>query len=936
MPAKVLLLSAFLLLAGYAHTQPGRTTVAYLKADKLFNSSNPTAVTDSLSLAGFEWVIQELQKTASRQRDTLLFQSYLKKGILLDVKNSNEEAKNAYLQAIAVQQQNTASNDSLLFRPFVYAGADYFNLNNFDSANYFLVKATLLIRRFPQLPETERLYNTLGALHYVNGNYLQSKNYFGQALEFIKTKKPFDKAFAAGLQANIAASFYKLGNYAAALGIYNTILKEKIPAGYLYNGIYMNMGKAYAAAQQYTAARACYKKINPVQLPAVLNELALSFYESQQPDSAGHYLDQLVVLKKSNPINNLDIGINDLYRADILAGRRQYLPAIQQLQNTISAFAGNFTNPDIYSNPNAFAGSYTYYRLFDALCKKAGMFESLYHSSPREQYLTGSLDAYTAALTLLAFIEKSYDTDDAKIFLKKKSEDVYSNALQVCLHLHRLRPNNGYLEKAFLISEQNKASVMAANLHQKNMAQLPGIDQSFLQAERNIKFAIARLDVKSEQAVNNAEIEKLAKEKATYEIALSALQKNLEQNSRFFQLKYHEDSRDITALRKKLTGHQALFSFYFAGPSLHVFAFTQSSFNYIKIDSATALQQETAAWVQLLKAAGDGRKFKNGVLGQQLYNHLIKPMQSMAPHKDEWIIIPDGNLYLFPFESVTDENTGKPLLATTTISYEFSSRFLVNQPAPNNAQTVNVLAFAPFVDRGAGYHQPGFEFISRLPASGQEIAGLQGNSFTGSKATKTMFLQQASNYPVIHLATHAIADVQNPAASFIAFYPDRNLPADNCLYLEEIYGMNLDACRLVVISACETGKGELVSNEGIISLGRAFAYAGCGATINSLWKADDKATAAILERFHQYLQSGYTKPKALQKAKLDYINSDALYTSPAYWSNLVLTGNIDPVYKKQFSFTWMFVAAIAGLLIAGVIWRKKRKKSRRFSQPVIS
>ena len=60
-------------------------------------------------------------------------------------------------------------------------------------------------------------------------------------------------------------------------------------------------------------------------------------------------------------------------------------------------------------------------------------------------------------------------------------------------------PEGGYLEQAFTISEKNKASVMAANLRQKNGAQLAGVDQSFLQTERNIKFAIARLDVKSEQ-----------------------------------------------------------------------------------------------------------------------------------------------------------------------------------------------------------------------------------------------------------------------------------------------------------------------------------------------------------------------------------------------------------------------------------------------------
>ena len=123
-----------------------------------------------------------------------------------------------------------------------------------------------------------------------------------------------------------------------------------------------------------------------------------------------------------------------------------------------------------------------------------------------------------------------------------------------------------------------------------------------------------------------------------------------------------------------------------------------------------------------------------------------------------------------------------------------------------------------------------------------------------------------------------------------------------------------------------------MSNEGVISLGRAFAYAGCGASINSLWKADDKATAAILEKFYVYLESGYTKPKALQKAKLDYINSEALYTSPAYWSNLVLTGDIAPVYKTNRLLDggcWSFIWEATGSLI---IWPgEKKKKSTLFT-----
>lgn len=934
MPGRItLMLVIAFLLPGYAgHVfagGPGETIpAAYKKADAYFNSNNPTDKTDSLALHGFTDIIRLLAASRGKQYDTLLFQSYLKQGILLDVKNDNPAAKQAYLEAVAVQRNNTALSDSLLFRPYIYVGSNYFNLNNFDSASYYLVKAEALVKHYPHLPETERLYNTLGALHFVNGNYLQSKNYFSQALTFISNRQPYDRVFALGLKANMASSYYKLGDYTSALDIYRQIIKEKKPASYIYNGILMNMGKAYAAIKKYPEALACYKKIPATEMPGVLNELAICYYENKSTDSAIYFLDHLKDLNRNNTVNVLDIGINDLYRATILSDQQRYMQALAKLQHVITLFAGNFRNTDIYSNPIVFSGSYTYYRLFDALYKKAQTFALLYKVNHTEHYLQASLDAYTAVLNLLGFIEKSYDTDDAKLFLKKKSEDVYEAALMIALQLHQIHPGGKYLEQAFMISEKNKASVMTANLRQKSIASVTGIDQSLLQTERNIKFAIARLDIKSEKALNNASIQKLTAEKAVYEIQLSQLQKKMEQNNHFFQLKYDDDFHSIAELQKSITGSQVVFSFYFGKAALHVFAVTETTFQYAKIDSTASLHHETEEWIQLLRLAGDGRKFKNDALGQHLYTHLVKPLQSIAPGKEEWTIIPDGNLYLFPFESLPDGNTGKLLVETTTISYQFSTRFLMNAHTTDKSTDAveNILSFAPFIKQGAGYQQAGYDFIGQLPASGEEIAALKGSSYTNSRATKTNFLQQAGRYPIIHLATHAIGDAQNAAASFIAFYPEKESPAENCLYLEEIYGMNLDNCKLTIISACETGKGKVIDNEGVMSLGRAFAYAGCGATVNSLWKADDKATAFILEKFHVYLAKGDTKAKALQKAKLDYINSDALYTSPAYWSNLVLTGDIHPVYKKTHSAEWVIAIVTAFIITAAFVLPGKKEK----------
>ncbi len=233
------------------------------------------------------------------------------------------------------------------------------------------------------------------------------------------------------------------------------------------------------------------------------------------------------------------------------------------------------------------------------------------------------------------------------------------------------------------------------------------------------------------------------------------------------------------------------------------------------------------------------------------------------------------------------------------------------------------MSFAPFAEEAVAN-------FPRLAASRDEIAGLPGAQYIDTSATKSNFLKAANLYPVIHLATHAISSLTSAAGSFIAFYPEKARSDENNLYLEELYGLNLGATRLVIISACETGQGELAGKEGVISLSRAFAYAGCASTINSLWKADDKATAYILKRLYVYLKKGYTKAKALQQAKLDYLSGDAINKSPSYWAHLVLMGDESALYVSTGWWKW----GLVGLGLAGVavvlVRRRKGKKSAIF------
>ncbi|HEY4109607.1 CHAT domain-containing tetratricopeptide repeat protein [Puia sp.] len=909
----LLLLSG--LLAGQVLAGPGgpgeaggdRLRARYRRADSLYHLDRSTPATDSMALAGFAAVADELERSGPRSGDTLLIGSLLKKGILYDAVGDFGRARTAYCRALSFHP----AGDSLVFVVQVMLGTAYYNLDRFDSASYFLLRAESLEGRFADKDNRVRLYNTLGALYCDGGNFRQGKNYFNHALELERGGKQYAPD-AVSLQINIATASFRIGQYADALTIYRQLLGYRPLSDY----VYQNMGRAYVGMEDYPAALNWFRRVRMEKIPASLNELANAELRLHRLDSCAWYLRRLQELARGNSgvaVPRSDLGVNAFIKAEELSERGDLKGALTAVQQAIFVFAGNFSTRDGYANPVSFTGTFAYYRLFDALVRKAELYD-------RMKDLPASYATYTAALSLLRYIERSYATDESKLFLKKKSGPVYADALSVCLRLAQLHPEADYLEQAFLIAAKSKASVITANLEEKAFMGAPGA-KSLLEQVDNIKYKIARLNVRSEATTDSGQLAAITRDKEGDEIALLRLQKALEANGEYYRTKYGDASPGVHDLQQELGRDQALVSLYAAGGSLQMFVVTRDGLRHVAIDSLARLERDVEGWLALLKTSGSGRRFEGGALGRRLYNELVQPIQAISGGRSEWVIVPDGIFALLPFESLYADADGKQwLVETTTVSYRFSSRLLSDGATGKAGE--GVLAFAPFENGRVDSFQ-------RLPASKEEIAGLPGVQYLDGQATKERFLQTINQYPVVHLATHAVSSMDDAAASYIAFYPNKQSVIEDRLFLEELYGLNLRSTRLVIISACETGQGEVAPQEGVISLARAFAYAGCGSTINSLWKADDQATSTILRQFYSHLRAGETKARALQLAKLDYLKSDAIDKSPAYWAHLVLTGDSSALYRRNNWVLWGALGLVVLGMAAVVVVRSRKKKSRR-------
>ena len=130
------------------------------------------------------------------------------------------------------------------------------------------------------------------------------------------------------------------------------------------------------------------------------------------------------------------------------------------------------------------------------------------------------------------------------------------------------------------------------------------------------------------------------------------------------------------------------------------------------------------------------------------------------------------------------------------------------------------------------------------------------------KRRESHFRETAPRSRILHLATHTLIDDEEPLRSGLVFQADPDRPDDGFLSAREIYDLQLPA-DLAVMSACDTGFGQLSEGEGVMSLGRAFRYAGCRSIVMSLWLSNDQATANLMDSLLPALGLGESQGRSL-------------------------------------------------------------------------
>jgi len=351
---------------------------------------------------------------------------------------------------------------------------------------------------------------------------------------------------------------------------------------------------------------------------------------------------------------------------------------------------------------------------------------------------------------------------------------------------------------------------------------------------------------------------------------------------------------------------------------------------------------------RLRMASRDPQRKDVKQLARALDEKIMQPVRALTGNATRLLLSPDGELNLVPFEALLDEQ-GRYALERYSISYLTTGRDLLRMQVERESKNAPLLIADPLFGEPGGTRIPEAGRASGKPATsitarrsittGEDLstvyfAPLGGTAeeartikalfpdaqvLTGPQATKAA-LKRAEAPRLLHIATHgffllnsntsaasepsktgvndtrsisASAKIENPLLRSGLALTGANLNKgggdDGILTALEASNLNLWGTKLVTLSACDTGVGEVKNGEGVYGLRRAFFLAGTESLVMSLWPVSDFVTRELMTDFYTGLKSGLGRGEALRQAQLAMLKRKGRQ-HPFYWASFIQSG----------------------------------------------
>lgn len=842
--------------------------------------------------------------------------------------------------------EDSISND-ILGGIYVYYADCLYLISDYTKADDYITKLLKL-----KFSEINIKYRSFAHGCFINGNVASISGDYKKAIDYYEKSWKYFKLMGAGefykmaIYNNIAVNYMENGEYEKALNIFLSYTdRSDLIQNPQFVKLYVNIAKAYSHLEDTLNASHYYSYAVDYATENLGADHGLTLHASY---NYAAYLSRVGEADKARNIFMETRGKIELLTKDegyqitfykslgeFYLHMKEPKPGLEALQKALIEKIPNFTDTNYYHQV-LLDESIIDLELLEILKVKAELFQIWYANSGDIQYLTYSNQTYKNAAELTEKLKHKSQFETSKYQILSNQKAIYLTLISQLYEFYNKTGEEIYKNQSYVFTEKIKYAVTSEILYDKQYRKHTHVAKDLLREEESIKIEIGYYQqlLYEESYLDKPDSSLIKGYKDSLFVLNSkreGLLKKLDQSYPVYKkIKYSNLEIIPEEIQKYLSRKDALIEYIVTDTILYSFVFTRRNFQIHK----TKLDDRFFNALNELIYQLDGADIQS-ILEQQpasyiqpayyLYAILLQPYESLIKNK-HITIIPDGMLAHLPFEALvynnstdySDFNSLPYVVKKHRINYDYSgSIFMFFREGSIKREQLSFLSIIPSTERDGLISLAGKEAYM-----GAEL--FEGDILEDNNCSKFMVLSALPDYTMAHFATHGVIDTLNPLFSYLILSEKDS--AINRLYAHEIYNF-YQVPDLIVLAACYSGAGKFQTGEGILSIARAFRLAGSESVVNALWTASDKYSEQILGKFYMNLKKGFTKDKALRKAKTDFLK-EASYPGahPHFWACFINIGSAAPL-KNRIGFSIITIISILIIFsILGYILRKKREK----------
>ncbi|MEM8719516.1 MAG: tetratricopeptide repeat protein [Cyanobacteria bacterium P01_G01_bin.39] len=766
--------------------------------------------------------------------------------------------------------------------------------------------------------------NNLAALYVNQGKYTKAEPLYREALEIKSSIAGENDLEYATSQNNLAQLYYYLGRYSEAESLYQRSLKiniDQLGAEHPDTIISVNnLAAVFEKQGSYEEAKVRYQKVlafrkkrlgdNHLATATAMNNLAgLYRLQSNYKDALSLYQKALAIREEQLGDNHPDTATSINNLASLYRLQGNYDQALPLYQKSLAIREEQLSNnhPDLGVSLNNLAT--IYWTRGDAeqaikLLKRGLEIE--------ENNLSNNLIAGSEQQKL-DYVDTISGTSNSIIAwnleLESPNAEITNLALKTVLQRKGriLDFLHSSIQTLYQQTEDSSIKLLLDELIvlKTQYSQLFFNPDKLKSDSNNPKKSLKNLETEIEELEGKLSILTSQFNQSSTDFSLSKIQKLIPNNSVLVEL-----------IKYTPVNYQANISNRF-GSARYAAYILQSQNDAVVIDlgEAEIIERATSKFRSNLQNQYSGEKQLKDT-GRELDKLLMKPIRQLLGDQTNILISPDGVLNLIPFEALVDENN-QYLVENFNFTYLTSGRDLLRIATENRLtfqQPGTIMGDPLYNSEGQSVSQTrtfdvSQQIFDRLDETAIEAEAIFAEFPDANKPLIRSFatenaLKQVTQPQFLHLATHGffINKKENKDASiqenpllrsglvFAGVKKGKSAGDDGILTALEATTLDLRGTQLVVLSACDTGVGEVSTGEGIYGLRRAFVLAGSESQVISLWKVDDTATRELMVNYYRRLKNNEGRSLALHEVQREMLKSKD-YQHPYYWAGFISSGD---------------------------------------------